>query len=127
MEEFGDPRDIARMTRAHWGMPRGPVNDLVQTLEAAGIIVVMMDFETSRVDAIGRWIPGLPPIFCVNQNIPKDRLRFTLAHELGHMIMHDAASPEMEDEANVGYVPGDYRAAEIDLALGRAAGNAPGG
>jgi len=101
IDEFADPEDIARMTRAHWHMSRGPVQDVVQTLESMGVMIVEMDFETTKVDAISRWIPGLPPIFFVNVSIPKDRLRYTLAHELGHMVMHDTASPNMEDEANL--------------------------
>jgi Zn-dependent peptidase ImmA (M78 family) len=39
-------------------------------------------------------------MFFVNRNIPGDRLRFTLAHELGHLLMHGIPSPTMEDEAD---------------------------
>ncbi len=36
----------------------------------------------------------------INRNDPADRQRFTLAHELGHIVMHEAPNPEMEEQAN---------------------------
>jgi Zn-dependent peptidase ImmA (M78 family) len=42
-------------------------------------------------------------LFFVNVNAPADRLRHTLAHELGHMVLHTIAvksDEEMEDEAD---------------------------
>ena len=48
-------------------------------------------------------IDGMPVLFFVNVDSPADRVRYTLAHELGHMVLHttdlkdDAA---MEDEAD---------------------------
>ncbi len=36
----------------------------------------------------------------VNRESPRDRLRFSLAHELGHMVMHTLPSPNIEDEAD---------------------------
>lgn len=100
VDEYGDPEEIARLTRAYWHLPRGPIPDLVQTIESAGGVVVQMDFETAKVDAISRWIPQLPPTFCINRDTPKDRLRFSLAHEIGHMVMHGTPSAEMETEAD---------------------------
>lgn len=32
--------------------------------------------------------------------MPADRMRFTLAHELGHLVMHVVPTPEMEQQAN---------------------------
>jgi Zn-dependent peptidase ImmA (M78 family) len=36
----------------------------------------------------------------VNSAIPADRLRFTLAHELGHIFMHRVLTDDMEKEAD---------------------------
>lgn len=96
----GRADDIARLVRAGWRLPRGPIHDLVASLEDAGVVVMSMDFETMKVDAISRWLPGLPPYFFVNEAIPRDRCRFSLAHELAHMVMHDLANPDMERQAN---------------------------
>ena len=38
--------------------------------------------------------------FFVNTEIPGDRLRWTLAHEIGHVVMHLMPSPDQEKEAD---------------------------
>ena len=57
-------------------------------------MVISVDFETPRIDAISRWMPGLPPLFFVNKDIPKDRYRYSLTHELGHVVMHALGCPK---------------------------------
>ena len=45
----------------------------------------------------------MPILFFVNPDVPADRLRHTLAHELGHMVLHTItlkSDEEMEDEAD---------------------------
>lgn len=100
IDEFGTVADIARLVRATWHLPRGPIQDLTTILENAGVVVVPFDFETPKIDAISRWLPGLPPLIFVNETSPKDRLRFNLGHELGHLVMHTLPNPEIEDQAN---------------------------
>ena len=97
----GDVAEIARMVRAKWHLPHGPVQNVTECFEKAGGIILPIDFETNKIDAISHWMPGLPPLFFVNKYIPSDRMRFTLCHELGHIVMHQKSpTPEVEDEAN---------------------------
>jgi Zn-dependent peptidase ImmA (M78 family) len=100
-EEFsGNIEEIARAVRAMWQLPPGPVRNAVGMIEEAGGIVIRLRFETSGVDAVSWWTPGDPPMFVLNDAMPADRERLTLLHELGHLIMHTVATPEMEEEAN---------------------------
>lgn len=102
IEEHYDPENIARMVRQAWLIPRGPIENVTKHLERAGIIVVLCDFETRLIDGITvNNIDRLPPIIFVNQNLLGDRLRFTLAHELGHIVMHKYPSENMEKEADM--------------------------
>lgn len=94
------PEDAARMTRRVWGIPSGPLKDLVHVAERAGCIVMHSDFDGEAVDGLTVQAHGLPPCILLNRNQPGDRQRFTLAHELGHLVMHDLPSPDMENEAN---------------------------
>jgi Zn-dependent peptidase ImmA (M78 family)/transcriptional regulator with XRE-family HTH domain len=100
LEEHDSPDEVARLVRAAWGTPAGPIPQLIPLIENAGGFVIFMDFGTRLVDAVSRWLPGLPPMIFVNHGLPPDRKRFTIAHELGHLIMHSLPRPEMEDEAN---------------------------
>lgn len=96
----GQSEEVARVVRSKLEVPRGPINDLTELLEDAGVIVIPFDFGTRDIDAISRWLPPLSPVMFVNAESPKDRVRHSLAHELGHLVMHDLPTPEMEDEAN---------------------------
>jgi Zn-dependent peptidase ImmA (M78 family) len=39
-------------------------------------------------------------MFFVNRDLPRDRLRWTLAHEIGHATMHSSATGDIEKEAD---------------------------
>jgi Zn-dependent peptidase ImmA (M78 family)/DNA-binding XRE family transcriptional regulator len=101
LDEFDGPADVARAVRIAWNLPQGPVRDVTQAVENAGGIVIRCDFGTRLVDAVSRWVPGMPPLFFLNEGLTADRERLTLAHELGHIVMHRTPSPTMEDEAFV--------------------------
>lgn len=95
--------DVARHMREQWMLPPGPIQSMVDVVEGAGGIVVPCDFGSDLLDAMSQRIDGLPVLFFVNTNVPADRARHTLAHELGHMLLHTRevlADEEMEDEAD---------------------------
>jgi len=97
----GSVQDIARAVRATWRLPGGPVRSVTKAIEYARGIVIPVDFETRLIDATSCWPPNMPPLFFVNLNAPGDRLRFSMAHELGHIVMHqDNPNPDMEQQAN---------------------------
>jgi Zn-dependent peptidase ImmA (M78 family) len=91
---------IAQSIRAIWRLPLGPIQNLTAVIESAGGIIFKTSFGTNKLDAISQWLPGLPPMFFANSDVPGDRLRFTLAHELGHLIMHRVPTMEIEKEAD---------------------------
>lgn len=101
LEEFGGrPDKVARAVRAAWQIADGPIPNVVRVIEDAGGIIIRLPLGSARIDAISRWVPGLPPLFFVNEGLPTDRERLTLCHELGHLVMHDSLNPNMETEAN---------------------------
>jgi Zn-dependent peptidase ImmA (M78 family)/transcriptional regulator with XRE-family HTH domain len=100
VEQYGSPDRIAGVVRAHWGVPSGPVKSLTALVERSGVIVGTSDFSGASISGMTFRVPGQPPLVLLNRNHPADRMRFTLAHELGHLVMHRFPTPEMEDEAN---------------------------
>jgi Zn-dependent peptidase ImmA (M78 family)/transcriptional regulator with XRE-family HTH domain len=99
-DEFQSPAGAAIALRSAWKLPKGPIRNLTKLLEGAGIIVVECDFGMAPMDATSIHVGDMPPVIFVNKNVPGDRLRFTLAHELAHLVMHDIPRPTMEDEAD---------------------------
>lgn len=100
LDEYESPEKIATVVRAHWGVPSGSVKDLTRLAERAGIVVGMSKFGGAPVSGVTFRAPGRAPLILLNENHAADRLRFTLAHELGHIVMHKFPSATMENEAN---------------------------
>lgn len=101
MDDFGDsPEHIARALRSAWNLPDGPIKNITALIESAGVVVVPCDFGTTAMDATSLRLTDMPPLIFISKTIPGDRWRFTLAHELGHLVMHDLPRETMEEEAD---------------------------
>jgi Zn-dependent peptidase ImmA (M78 family)/transcriptional regulator with XRE-family HTH domain len=94
------PEQASNSLRAAWNLPDGPILNLTNFVEKSGIVIIECPFGTRSIDGTSLWINGLPPMILLNDALPADRYRFTLAHELGHLIMHDVPQEHMEDEAD---------------------------
>ena len=95
--------DVARYLRERWLVPNGPIDNVTDLIEDNGGFVIPCNFESDLIDAVSQRIDGMPVLFFINMNAPADRTRYTLCHELGHMIMHTTTvldDEEMEVEAD---------------------------
>jgi Zn-dependent peptidase ImmA (M78 family)/transcriptional regulator with XRE-family HTH domain len=98
-----DSASSARMVREAWGIPPGPIDDLVRTLERHGIVTTRFRVGMDDVDAFSVAFPGRPIIALGADKGHRDRSRFDAAHELGHLVMHfpdQAGSKAIESEAD---------------------------
>lgn len=114
------PTDVARKLRDFLRLPKGPVKNLIRVLEAAGIIVYFIKTEVEKFDGITLLTDKGQPIIFVNDSMPNDRKRFTIAHELMHLVAHIPFSPLVEDrdvehEANEG--AGEFLMPYLDCRL----------
>lgn len=101
VDAYGSPEESARRLREHWRLPAGPVGDLTACVEAAGGVVVARPFGTPHLSGMSQSLSGEQPFFYLNADLPADHLRFTLAHEVGHVVMHELPSPgDPEREAH---------------------------
>lgn len=106
LEDGYTTQSVARHTRKSLGIePGDPIRNINTRLEKNGIIIVELD-TIEKFDGVSFITDGGTPIIVMNQNFSNDRKRFTLAHELGHIIMHCAGNfpisdiRDKEDEAN---------------------------
>lgn len=77
-----------------------PIENVVKVMEQNQILIIDVNFNTDLVDGFSYWIGDIPVIF-VSRNISGDRQRFTILHELGHIILHkNYFNEQMEAEAN---------------------------
>lgn len=95
---------IAELVRKKWNITEAVIDNLTTTLESQGIIISSFDFETERVDSRSMLTDDKYPIIFLNKNLLGDRLRYSLAYELGQLVMHTsfviAADRDVSKEAN---------------------------
>jgi Zn-dependent peptidase ImmA (M78 family) len=94
--------NIAAQVREIWGLKSGPIPDVIQHIEARGVVVLPIANACSSVDAFSTWIHGRPFIMLAMQK-NSSRTHFDIAHELAHLIMHEDAipgDPKCEKEAD---------------------------
>lgn len=99
--DLESPQKLAKSLYQRWKLPKGPIQNLTNVIENEGGIIIDFDFGTKLIDGLSLVVKNFPPLIFINKDFPGDRLRFTLAHELGHIVMHSFYSETMEAEANL--------------------------
>ena len=101
------PQEIAYKVRNFLDVPAGPIDKIVSLLEKNGVIVMFLDVDDmEKFDGLTMFTMNQAPVIWINRNIPNDRKRFSLAHELGHLVMHlrsdnlEKSEEQKELEAN---------------------------
>ncbi len=94
---------IAEKCRQHWGLGiQTPILNMTRVLERAGIFVSHFSQVSEKIDAFS--IGCKRPLVIRNPSKPSVcRMRFDLAHELGHLVMHqgiETGDDQTENEAN---------------------------
>jgi Zn-dependent peptidase ImmA (M78 family)/transcriptional regulator with XRE-family HTH domain len=84
--EDGSPAMCAKHLRDFWKIPKGRITNLTKLIEDNGIIIFSLDL--GEMSGFSTYINGNIPVIYVNNNLPSDRYRLTIAHELGHIIFH---------------------------------------
>lgn len=83
------PKKIAQYTRKLLSLKSSdPVKNIFSLLESHGVIVYELA-AIDKFDGISFFTEKGYPVIIVNKSFSNDRKRFTLAHELGHILMHD--------------------------------------
>ena len=91
LDSMPDPEDVellAEQTRSEWGVPAGPIEHVVRTLERHGIIAARFPVDSECVDAFSVPFPDRPVVVLGSDKSDRGRSRFDAAHELGHLVMH---------------------------------------
>lgn len=95
---LNDIEELALTIRQEWGLGDAPIQDLIGILENKGVIV--SQFATNNlcsfnnIDAFSSWENGTPYILYHSVIKSAVRTRFSILHELGHLIMHNSISEE---------------------------------
>jgi Zn-dependent peptidase ImmA (M78 family)/transcriptional regulator with XRE-family HTH domain len=92
----------AERVRAHWSLGLGPIAHMVRVVESAGAVVAFFREASTEVDALS--ITSRRPVIVRNDAKKSPfRQRFDIAHELGHLVLHEGhvtGDRKTESEAN---------------------------
>ena len=90
MNDIGEADRGARALRDHWGLGIEPIPDLVEVLEGRGVKVLSVALAES-IDGltahVRRTRGDALPVIVVYGTHWVERQRFTIAHELGHIVL----------------------------------------
>jgi Zn-dependent peptidase ImmA (M78 family)/transcriptional regulator with XRE-family HTH domain len=87
----GDPVAAASLTREALGLPPDrPIGPLIRILERHGVWVLAIPVPLPQRDACSAWAggDGATPVIMVAATPAGDRRRFSVAHEVGHLVLH---------------------------------------
>ncbi len=98
IESHDEIEDAANAVRAAWALGFNPIPDLTDTFEERGIIVLQaVALHDNTFDGLAATVDGVP-VIVVGKGWPGDRQRFTLAHELGHLVLKGRLAAGMDEE-----------------------------
>jgi Zn-dependent peptidase ImmA (M78 family) len=103
-----EAENAARALRTHWGLGIDPILNLSELLEGRGIKILSADLSdidglTAKVRRKNR---DPIPVIVIKMSAWAERKRFTLAHELGHMVIE--ARPGVSAERAVDRFAGAF-------------------
>ncbi len=89
---------VAERVRTVWKLGMNPIPDLVDLLESHGVLVIVTQVEDQTKFSGLQAVVAKQPVIVISANWPGDHQRFTLAHELGHLLLHKRLDPVLDEE-----------------------------
>ena len=93
-----EAEQMAERLRSAWGISDNPIESLTETLEDRGCVVVEYAEGDQDFDGLCGIISKRFGVVVTNTNVPDDRRRLTMAHEVGHLLMDCHDLPIREEE-----------------------------
>ena len=100
MRHAADAEDVAERLRQEWELGEDPIANLCETLEDRGVKVILLEGARDGFDGYSCWVNASIPAVAsrLADDLPGDRQRFNLAHELGHLLLEDMISEDADHE-----------------------------
>ncbi|NTV24724.1 MAG: ImmA/IrrE family metallo-endopeptidase [Chlorobiaceae bacterium] len=93
---------VAEALRNSWQLGMEEIPDICDTLETHGLIVILIDEDNPSFDCLvanARTNDSVSyPLIAISKQWPADRQRFTLAHELGHLMLTGRLAEGLDEE-----------------------------
>ena len=108
----------AAALRIRWDLGYRPIPGLIAMLEERGGAIIVEHIEDG-FDGLSGWA-GQTPILVLNTGMPPDRVRFSAAHEIGHLVMVRTGDDKQDEKfayrfAGSFLVPPDAARSELGM------------
>lgn len=98
VKTYSQIEEVANHVRHEWDLGMNPIPALIDLLEMKGIRVFCIEARNdTKFDGLLAYLANAP-IVVIGKYWPGDRQRFTLAHELGHLMLDNRLSQELDNE-----------------------------
>ncbi|NBB31542.1 helix-turn-helix domain-containing protein [Cellulophaga sp. BC115SP] len=82
-----DIEEIVSNLRIEWEIGFDPIHNIIQLLEDKEIKIIEINEPENNFDGLATIINGKYPVVVLNKTFSVERKRFTLLHELGHLLL----------------------------------------
>ncbi len=93
-----DAECAADRLREHWCLGNQAIESVTAAIEDGGGLVLESGGDEDLFDGLSGWMNDSVPVIVVSWAVSDDRRRFSLAHELGHLLMDAAGSDARTEE-----------------------------
>ena len=97
-EETLSPTEVAKVLREYWKLGDKPIENLMSTVEQNGIVVTTFATDTDDIDAFSQYVDvNGTDVYLIALSSNKEsasRINFDIAHELGHILLHEWSEDE---------------------------------
>lgn len=81
-----------------WQIGFDPVHNLMQLLEDNKIKIIELSDVEDKFDGLATFVDNKYPVIVLNKDFPVERKRFSLLHELGHILLNISDKCSMKEE-----------------------------
>lgn len=98
IEKEADIITAASSVKKFWNIGEDSLYNIIELLEEKNIKVIEVEDDTNKFDGLATIVDNLYHIIVIKKNSSVERKRFTLLHELGHLILNFSDTDEKMQE-----------------------------
>lgn len=105
------------LLRKAWNIGNDPIRNIIQLLEDNEVKVIEIEDDTKLFDGLSTVVDDKYYVIVINKLMPIERKRFTLLHELGHLLLNLSDLSEKQQEKYCNFFASEMLLAQCNLTI----------
>lgn len=115
LQSYDEIENVVVKVRHAWNLGLNAVTDLIDTFESKGIKVFVTRYDGHKhFNGLSARVNN-SPVIVVGKHWPGDRQRFTLCHELGHLILKGRLGATLNEEVACNRFAGAFLVPKVNV------------